>query len=282
MFKKYIIPIILTVTSSFLHAKEKDFSKFPPDQEIVYKTIDDANLKFYVYEPEGHLKTDKKPAIILFFGGGWVGGRASKLSAQCDFFTKHGFVAITAEYRIKGRHKTTPKECVKDGKSAIRWLRNNAGELGIDPDKIIGGGASAGGHVAAATGTDVKIDEETDDLNISARPNALVLFNPVFDNSEGNYGYDRVSDYWEVISPRHNIDDKTPPTIAFFGDNDKHITVDTIKDYQEEMKKAGVRCDLFIYPGKAHGFFNYHKGKENEYFDKTMEESLKFLKSLGY
>lgn len=276
----FYLAIAFTATMG-LNAKENDFSEFPPDQEIVYKKIDDIELKLYVYEPEGHVKTDNKPVVVLFFGGGWVGGQASRLSGQCDFFTKHGYVAITAEYRVKGKHKTTPQECVKDGKSAIRWVRSNAKTLGIDPDKIIGGGASAGGHVAAAAGTDVKINEKSDKKSVSARPNALILFNPVFDNSPGNYGHDRVSDYWKTISPKHNISKDTPPTIAFFGDNDQHVPVATAKDYQLKMKEAGVRCDLIIYPGQGHGFFNYRsKNKKNEYFNKTVEESLKFLKSL--
>jgi acetyl esterase/lipase len=194
-------------------------------------------------------------------------------------------VAIAADYRVKGRNKTTPVECVKDGKSAIRWVRSHADELGIDPNKVIGGGASAGGHVAAATGTAVSFNEETDDLSVSARPNALVLFNPVFDNGPGGYGHDRVSDYWEKISPMHNIDAQTPPTIVFFGDNDQHVPVATAQEYKKRMEEQGLRCDLFIYEGQGHGFFNYRNGgdpKKNEYFNQTVQEAAKFLQSLDY
>lgn len=269
---------------ALLNAQENDFSEFPPDREFVYKSIDGIDLKLYVYAPEGHDLQEPKPVIVLFFGGGWVGGKASQLSAQCDFFARQGMVAITADYRVKGRHKTTPKECVKDGKSAIRWIRSHAKELGIDPNQLIAGGASAGGHVAAAAGTGVAIDESTDDLSVSARPNALVLFNPVFDNGPGGYGHERVSEYWETISPMHNIDAQTPPTIVFFGDKDQHVPVETPKEYQQAMEAVGGRCDVFIYPGKGHGFFNYRAGGDadkNKFFYETMQESATFLKSLG-
>ena len=62
-------------------------------------------------------------------------------------------MAISAEYRTKKSHGTDPFACVEDGKSAIRWVRENAAQLGIDPTKVIAGGGSAGGHVAACTGT---------------------------------------------------------------------------------------------------------------------------------
>ena len=254
-----------------------------PSSLITYKTASGADLKLHVFNPKGHHSSDHSPAIVLFFGGGWSGGQSEKLYGQCAYFASKGMVAMSADYRVKGRNKTTPVECVKDGKSAIRWIRSHAGEMGIDPDKVVAGGASAGGHVAAATGTGVPFNEETDDLSVSARPNALVLFNPVFDNGPSGYGHDRVADYWEKISPMHNINAGTPPTIAFFGDQDEHVPVATAQEYKKRMEDKGSRCDLSIYPGQAHGFFNYRPGNEdrNPYFKKTVEEAAKFLTSVG-
>lgn len=285
MIYKMFFGLVALFFVATVSAKENDFREFPPDREFVYKAIDGVDLKLYVYDPDGHDLQEPKPVIVLFFGGGWVGGQASRLSAQCDFFARQGMVAITAEYRVKGRHKTTPKECVKDGKSAIRWIRSHANELGIAPNQLIAGGASAGAHVAAAAGTGVAIDEASDDLRVSARPNSLVLFNPVFDNGPEGYGYARVSEYWQTISPMHNIDAETPPTIVFFGDNDKHVPVEIAEKYKQTMEAVGGRCDLFIYPGQKHGFFNYRPGSnaaKNQYYHKTLQESVSFLESLSY
>ena len=284
MIKKIVIALLALPLIS-IAANKYAFTEFQPTREFVYKTVDDFDLKLSVFDPVGHQLTDEAPVIILFFGGGWVGGQPCRLAGQCDFFAKQGIVAITADYRVKGRNKTTPIECVKDGTSAVRWVRAHAAELGIDPKRVIVGGASAGGHVAATTGTGVTFDEATDDLSISSRANALVLFNPVFDNGPGGYGHDRVVDYWEQISPMHNMDAETPPTIALFGDNDKHVPVATAKEYQARMEAQGHRCDLKIYEGMGHGFFNYRKGGDpgkNKYFNQTLADAAEFLTSLGY
>jgi acetyl esterase len=143
----------------------------------------------------------------------------------------------------------------------------------------VAGGGSAGGHVAAATATLDKFNEDGEDLSIDCRPQALVLFNPVYDNSAEGYGYDRVKDYWEDFSPMHNIDENTPPTIVFLGDQDKLIPTATAEKYKKLMEDKGGRCDLHIYEGEGHGFFNY---KNYENYVATVIEMDKFLVSLGY
>ena len=145
-----------------------------PSTIVTYKKIDSHQLKLHVFNPKGHKKGDARPAIIFFFGGGWNGGTVAQFYPQSEYLAERGMVAISAEYRVKSRHKTTPLECVKDGNSAIRWVRTHAKELGIDPDKILAGGGSAGGHVAAATGTTKGIFEEGEDTKVSSRPDALL------------------------------------------------------------------------------------------------------------
>ncbi len=262
---------------SFLLACSLSFAAGPtPDAQKVYKKVGDVKLKLHIFNPEGHKASDKKPAIVFFFGGGWNGGSPSQFFPQCDHLAKLGMVAISAEYRVKSRNGTTPAECVKDGKSAIRWVRGHAAELGIDPKKLAAGGGSAGGHVAAATGTTKGFDEKGEDEKVSARPDALVLFNPVYDNGPKGYGHSRVKDYWREISPMHNIDKTTPPTIVFLGTKDNLIPVATGEKYRDLMEDAGVRSELFLYKDQPHGFFNKAK------YDETVKEMDRFLGSLGF
>jgi acetyl esterase/lipase len=188
-------------------------------------------------------------------------------------------VAISAEYRIESAHGTTPAECVKDAKSALRWLRRHATELGIDPDRLAAGGGSAGGHLAAATAAAKGFDEADEDAALPCRPNALVLFNPVLDNGPEGYSHERFKDFWRDVSPMHNIDEKTPPTIVFLGSKDALIPVASVEKYKKLMEAKGRRCELRVYEGRTHGFFNYRNFED---YTKTVEEMDLFLESLGY
>jgi len=252
---------------------------FEPDRTLVYKKIDDTELKLHIFNPEGHRASDQRSALVFFFGGGWKGGSPSQFYPHCEYLASRGMVAMSAEYRTETPHNTTPKECVKDGKSAIRWVRQHAAELGVDPAKVLAGGGSAGGHVAAATGTCPAFEEAGEDLGISSVPGALVLFNPVFDNSPKGYGYNRVSDYWQKISPMHNINSTTPPTIVWLGTKDKHVPRETAENYKALMEKQGLRCDLHLYEDQPHGFFNY---QNREIYERTIVQMDHFLSSLGH
>ena len=253
-----------------------------PDRAVVYKVAKNKNgktveLKLHIFNPAGHKASDKRPAIVFFFGGGWNGGTPSQFYRHSKYLASRGMVAMSAEYRVKSRNGTTPAECVKDGKSAVRWIRQHAKELGVDPDKVCAGGGSAGGHVAAATGVTTGFEEEGEDKGISSVPKALVLFNPVYDNGKGGYGHSRVKEYWQQISPMHNITKKTPPTIVFLGTKDQLIPVATAEKYKKLMEEKGCRSVLHLFKGEAHGFFNNGKS-----YTKTVIQMDRFLVSLGY
>lgn len=236
-----------------------------------------------VYYPVEFDTTTKHPAMVFFFGGGWVNGGRYHFLNQAKYFSKKGLVCFLVDYRTKSSSQTTPFECLKDAKSAIRFVRGNALIFGVDETKIIAAGGSAGGHLAAATALVDDYNEKTDDLSVSCIPNALVLFNPVIDNGPGGYGFERIGDQYKKFSPLHNIRKHAPPTIIMLGTEDKLIPVEAAKYYQKVMEKVGSRCDLELYEGEGHGFFsdtrldNY---KEN--YSKTLFDVDNFLQSLGY
>jgi acetyl esterase/lipase len=273
------IAIITVLSMGLLPCAALAEEEISPDKKSTYKKLDGLELKLHVFHPEERRADGKHPAIVFFFGGGWNGGSPSQFYPHCEYLATRGMVAMSAEYRVKSRNGTTPRECVKDGKSAIRWVRQHARELGIDPSKVAAGGGSAGGHVAAAAGTTKGFEEEGEDLDVSSRPDALVLFNPVYDNGPTGYGHGRVKEYWKAFSPMHNLDETTPPTIVFLGTNDKLIPVSTAKEYKRLMETNGRRCDLHLYEGQPHGFFN-HRNREN--YARTVIEMDRFLESLGY
>src|SRR5690606_22014388 len=116
-------------------------------------------------------------------------------------------------------------------------------------------GGSAGGHLAAFLGLMDGKDDPQDDLSVSAKANALILFNPVFNNGPGNYAFDRIGADYKSFSPAHNITSNAPPTVIFLGTEDHLIPVKTVTDFQTEMKSKGVRCDVHLYEGAKHGFY---------------------------
>ena len=248
---------------------------------IAYKTVGDVTLYLHVFEPTGHQSSDKRAAAVFFFGGGWVGGSPSQFFPHCAHLAKQGMWAASAEYRIKSKHKTTPYDCVADGKSAVRYLRNHAAELGIDPGRIAAGGGSAGGHVAAATATVPALDEKGEDTSTSCVPNALLLFNAVYDNGPNGWGHAKVKDRYQEISPFHNIRKGMPPAIVFLGTNDKLIPVATGKAFQKKMQDVGSDSELHLYKDEGHGFFNANRGDGKIYRD-TLTKMDQFLQALKF
>ncbi len=270
---------ILSILCALPFVASAQLVKLEGARVLQYKEVGGAKLFLHIFEPESKTKT-KRPAIVFFFGGGWNGGTPKQFEPHCNYLASRGMVAITAQYRVKSRNKTTPFECVADGKSAIRWVRKNAAKLGIDDKRVAAGGGSAGGHVAAATGNCTGLEEKGENLKISSKPDALVLFNPVYDNSSKGYGHDRVKPKWKEISPLHNITKGSPPTIVFLGTEDKLIPVVTGQEYDRRMKAVGSRSELHLYKDATHGFFN--KGKKGDHYPDTISKMDKFLVSLGW
>lgn len=249
------------------------------DEVRIYKKVGDRELKLFIAKPADWKATDRRPALVFFFGGGWVGGTPEQFRGQSEYLATRGLVGIRVEYRVIPKGDAGPPTiCCADAKSALRWVRAHASELGVDPQRIGAGGGSAGGHLAAFTGLVAGQDDPQDDLKVSAKANALVLFNPVFDNGPvGGWGTARVGDRVKDFSPAHNITAAAPPAIVFLGSKDNLIPVATVERFQANMKAAGVRCDAHFYADQAHGFFNQEPFKS-----RTLLEADKFLTSLGW
>jgi acetyl esterase/lipase len=257
---------------------EKPPVRYQP--EIVsYKTTSKEPLTLHVFKPQGQA-SKPLPVIIFFFGGGWKHGTPLQFYPECAWFASRGMVAISADYRTASSHGTTAFEAVADGKSAIRWVRQHAKDLGINPSKITAAGASAGGQIAAAAGTVGTLDEASEDLAVSSRPDALALWYPVIDNGPRGYGDEKVKARYREISPLHNITGKTPPAIVFLGTKDSLVPVATVREFEARMKEAGVRCEVKLIEGAGHPVYFYQKGA-SPHRDRILADCEAFLKSAG-
>ncbi len=253
------------------------------DEKLLYKVVNGDSLYLHVFKP----KQSKKPtaAIVFFFGGGWNGGRPQQFYQQSEYLASRGILAISAEYRIKSVHGTTPFDCVEDGKSAIRWVRQHAKSLHVDPNKIVASGGSAGGHVALCTALVEGHENPNEDLTISSVPNAVVGYNPVFDTTEKGYGAAKVKGRETEISPVHLIKAQLPPMLNFHGKEDTTVPFENAERFTKLMKEAGNQCKLVAVENVGHGFFNgsfFRKKSDDKYFNLCMYDTDVFLKKLGF
>lgn len=269
-----ILPLVL-ISSASLAAK-------PDGEAHVYKTIGDRPLTLYVTKPKDWKADDTRPAIVFFHGGGWVGGSPGQFTEHSKYLASRGMVAFQVQYRLLDKANNDPPTiCVNDAKSAMRWIRARSKEFGIDSNRIASGGGSAGGHLAAFVGLVDGGDDPRDDTTISAKSNAMILFNPVFDNGPKGWGHKRVGKLYKQFSPVHNVSKEDPPAIVFLGSEDKLVPVRTAHDFKNSMSQAGIDCEVMIFEGQGHGFFNYGRNGNKPYLE-TVVAMDKFLASLGW
>ena len=245
----------------------------------IFKTVDEDELIMKIrhpqdWEPGG----EKLPALVLYHGGGWAGGNLDHLWRQAHFLSQRGIVTITPQYRTRQSHNVAPNICLEDAKSAMRYVRTHADELGIDATRIAAGGGSAGGQLATALAFIEGFNDPGDDLSVSCKPTALLLLNPVNDlGPDALWGHDRVKEFWEAFSPLHNMTTNPPPTLYMTGDSDQLVSMESINRYKAKMDRLGGRCDMKIYPGAMHAFFN-----SGDAFTQTLQQMDDFLVDLGY
>lgn len=274
--------------------KSKNYPPVLPGAEVhTYKTLGEVKLNLYVYAPKGAKAGDRNPVAVFFFGGGWRSGTPAQFREHCRYLASRGMVGITADYRVKSRHNTPAVKCVEDAKSAIRWIRQHAEELGIDPGKLVSGGGSAGGHLAACTGLISGFDAVGEDTTISSQPNAMLLFNPalVLAKTDAELPAKWTERYASLeermgvppkqLSPFHKIAKGAPPCMIFHGLADTTVPFQSAKIFEQAMKKAGNDCTLVGYKGMPHGFFNYGRGDNSAFID-TLVQSDAFLVKQGY
>ncbi len=245
----------------------------------IYKSVDGVDLEAHVFVPEGHVASDRRPAFVWFHGAGWIRGAWYWCLGLCEHFRSRGMVMIQIEYRLSARHGSTPLESIADAKSAIRWVRANAARLGVDPERIVASGFSAGGHLAMAAASLDRFDEPTDDRAVSCVPDALVLYGACLDPT-GDPWYRKVVRPLaplEDASPAHHVRPGLPPTALVHGTLDKSCSFAAAERFVEEMTGAGNRCEIHSFPGRGHFFLVERKADRDE----ALRLTDAFLESIG-
>lgn len=244
-------------------------------QQFVYRTTVGQDQVLKVYYPDGWNATKRLPCVLFFHGGGWVGGDLAQFDKACAYFAARGMVAITANYRMWNEAELAalpPGEskkriCVMDGKSAIRWVKSNAAFLGIDAERIVGGGNSAGGHIVTLSFLDEEFNHPDDNLSITTDMLALMLYSPAFTKLEN----DSVPD----VNAFAKLDTKPlPPTLFFDSDDDGwKPAADALAG---EIRARGYQTKYWNAMDQGHVFW-----ANEPWFSHTMMHSEALITSLG-
>jgi acetyl esterase/lipase len=237
-----------------------------PASEFSYTSSLNREFPIHVFPADRPAGAPPSPAIVMFHGGSWRTGTPRQFYRQATVWNRLGVTVVLPAYALEDTHGGTPQQSIEDAFRAWQAVHQNAVALGIDPLAIAAGGGSAGGHLAAALATLTPPGFIAD----HRPPAALVLFNPVIDNSPEGYGAERLGEQWRSYSPIHNIGAAHPPTLIMLGSRDELIPVETGERYCAEVR-VSARCEFIIYPDATHGWFN------NVGFLETLRDSTRFI-----
>ena len=221
-------------------------------------------------------KKKKRPVILWFCGGGWLTMERSAHIPFLTAFAKAGYIVASAEYRLAAvRH--FPAQ-IEDAKKAVRFLRAHADEFGIDPDRIIAAGESAGGCLATLIGvtSGKNIYDVGDNLDVSSNVSAVLNFygpgefirdsdlNRPYNPEDGMFmGYrpaEMLLGYAPVLHPEeakkisasHFVDLNTPPFFIIHGTADPVVPVSVSEDFCELLDQNHVYNELYEVAGATH------------------------------
>lgn len=229
---------------------------------------DGISLDYDVCYPQE--RTAAMPAVVLVFGGRWMRGTRTRFHPQAKYLASLGYVVFTPDYRVFERQGTTPKEAVKDIAAFWVYVRENAAELGIDPNRVVLGGGSAGAHTAIMAG-----------LTTGILPKAYVLYNPVV-CTDSTLFHEKLlapplkgGDYRD-IDPMSCLGEQFPPVIFLHGKEDDQVPVPEMQMFAEKVRVLGGSVEVRLYDHAGHGFFN--QDRSEEFFEATNREVAAFLK----
>lgn len=224
------------------------YSYFGPSATLTYRSTAEGPLQLYVFGD--NRPGIRQPALVLFHGGGWTHGSPFWLAPLGWLLSRDERRVILPEYRLAASHGTDALAALEDARAALRWVRRHAAQLGLDPEHIVAGGASAGGQLAAAAamapgGVPVR---------------GLLLMAPATDTSEQALErYPRLARLFRgqgrEVSPRHLVSADAPPTLVLHGSADSIIPLAASEAFCAAMSRAGGSCRTARREGASHRFF---------------------------
>lgn len=232
------------------------------EEGVVFGRGGDRELRCDVFRPP--FPEPNAPAVLLLHGGGWQSGDRSQLRGYGILLGREGYVCVAAEYRL-APGSPWPAQ-IHDVKAAIRWMRAEAGSLGIDPGRIAVEGNSAGGHLALlAAGTPGLAEFEGEGGNAGAPTDVaavLAVYPPTLLPKVpgelapvvGAFHDEEPDERAQLASPVTHVSPSFPPTLLIHGGADELVPVRASTLMYEKLAEAGVPVDLHVFAGQPHAF----------------------------
>ncbi len=230
------------------------------ERGVVFGTGGSRDLRCDIYRPPAG--TANGLGVLLIHGGGWQNGDRTQLQGYGILLGRRGYLCVASEYRLTGEGLWPAQ--IEDVKLAIRWMRANAADLGVDPEKIVISGNSAGAHlalVAAGTANKSKFEGTGGHAGVSTAVAAVIAFYPPTGLERRSWGglpalFGKGAPVGTLrsASPLSYAAAGHPPTLIIHGNADEVVPVREATDMYEALIAAGVPAELHIYAKQPHAF----------------------------
>jgi acetyl esterase/lipase len=267
---------ILQKVAPIGEAREREMLK--DSASYVYHSTAQGDLLAHVFQPEKASATPR-PAVVFFHAGFWDTSMPTQFVPHCLHFASRGAIAVAAETRTSSKHGTGPVEAIEDARELIRWLRQNADTLNLDPNRITVGGAAGGALLALLTA----MPKEKDLLPVdgfSCRPQALILFSALVNTTSKPFS-EKFPDAKSAkrFSPSSLVRGKLPPMLFFHGKSDRIIPFDDVEKFKRRLRWRRNPVELIDFQGADHSFFNFNVSHTN--FELIVGAADRFLVAHG-
>lgn len=257
--------------------------------DVVYSQIPGfRSLRLDMYLPSD--TTALHPMVMYIHGGGWQNGHSRQSGAFEDWpatlamIASRGYVVTSINYRLGG--EAVFPAAIQDVKTALRWLRAHADEYGIDKDKFLVWGASAGGHLAALAGTSCGI-AELEPVNL---PDELAAESDCVQATIGWYGIYDLSGMGQgggpggyfagqlkEASPATYVDESDGAFLLIHGSEDPVINFQQAIDFNDLLKANNVQSSVHIIQGVAHSYIGEAAEDTKSASIQALEMALEFM-----
>ncbi len=248
-----------------------------------YAEVDGTALHMSLYRRAD--AGERRPGVLFIHGGGWSGGCATFHARHCAALAEQGWVTATVDYRLAPAVRWP--DPLLDCKRALRWLRANHGQIGLDPERIVVAGGSAGGHLAAMVALTAGRFEPDDAPPVPSHVCGAVLWYPCVD-LRAVLAHPDAPPMVETFlgslddalldeaSPITHVHPGAPPVLTMTGGLDQLTTERDIRRFHDALDAAGVANRLRVFPDGDHAFDLFPGG-----WEPCFAEMSEFLGSLA-